>query len=182
MLVQHLIQQFADVNLFCVFIQGIIHFFRAHAAVLFVVQARNRSNELANIVLFQVLVYTVVIGNVPQLRITFATTAKVVIHTMQHFVSKQELNFFWAQHFDEASVVIEIAAICGCSGAPFVSIDQLETGGQVAKETGTEQETHTSSDQLLANFAVYFGISSTQQVFELVGFFFVGSGCSHVGP
>jgi hypothetical protein len=58
---------------------------------------------------------------------------------MQDLMSKQEFNFSGTQHLDEAAIVIKVTSVCGSSWAPFVSIYQLQSSGQVAKETGLEQ-------------------------------------------
>jgi hypothetical protein len=62
---------------------------------------------------------------------------------MQHFMSKQKLNFFGTQHLNEASVVVKITSVCCGSSTPLISIDQFQTCCKVAKETGFQQQTHT---------------------------------------
>jgi hypothetical protein len=69
-------------------------------------------------------------------------------------MTKQEFDFFGFEHVDETTVVIKISTVCGGSATPFVGIGQLQSSGQIAKETGTEQQAHTSRDQLFAHFSV----------------------------
>ena len=71
---------------------------------------------------FQVCVDTIVIGDVEQLRVSIASTSKVIVNTMQNFMSKQELNFFGFEHFNKTGIVVEIATVCCGSRTPFVGV------------------------------------------------------------
>jgi hypothetical protein len=83
----------------------------------------------------------------------------VIIDTVQDFVPEQELNLLGPQHLDKAAIVIEAPSVSGSSGTPLVGIDHLETSSKIAKEAGAQQHANSSSDQHLANFAIYLGVS-----------------------
>ena len=116
---------------------------------------------------FQITVDAIIVGNVPQLRITLTTTPEVIIYAMQYFVSKQEFNLFGLEHFDEARVVVKISTICCGSGTPSIGIDQFQSSGHVTKEASTKQHAHTGSDQHFANFAINLGISGANEIGKL---------------
>ena len=46
----------------------------------------------------------------------------------------KEFNFLDLQEHNEATVVIEVQPVSGSSPAPFVSVNQLETGCEIAEE------------------------------------------------
>jgi hypothetical protein len=127
-------------------------------------------------VFLKVGIYAKVIGNIPQLRIPITTPPKVIIDAVQDFVPKQELNLLGPQHLDKAAIVIEAPSVSGSSGAPLVGINHLETSSKVAKEAGAQQHANSSSNQHLANFAIYLGISWPYQGRKFLGIFFGSSG------
>ena len=71
---------------------------------------------------FQVCVDSKVVGHVKQHVITVASASKVIIHTMQDLMTKQEFNFFGFEQVDETTVIVKITPVCGRSATPFVSV------------------------------------------------------------
>ena len=57
------------------------------------------------------------------LKVTITAPAKVVIHTMQHLVPKQEFNLFGFEQLDKTSIVVKMSAVGGSGTTPFIGIN-----------------------------------------------------------
>ena len=127
----------------------------------------------------QVCIDSIIIGDVEQLGITFATAAKVIITAMEHFVPKQELHFLGLEHIDETAVVVKIPAVSSGSATPFVGIGQFETSSQVAKERLLDQQAHAAGNEFFTDLDIQGPICRTQEISELLFFIFC-SCCGHI--
>ena len=80
----------------------------------------------------------VILIKIEQPGIAIPTPAKVVIHAVQDFMTKQKFNLAWTQHLDETAVVVEVSAVGGRCGEPLVGVNQPHSGGQIAKKRSSK--------------------------------------------
>ena len=182
--VNQLVNKLIHVEFLDILHEVIIDFLRGLAVILLFVQARDRSDELTYFVTFQVSVNSIVVCNVPDLRITTASTVDVFVYHVKNLVTKKELNLFSFEFHNETAIVIEIATI-GCrSAAPFIGVNQLHPSCKVAEKRMTQQKTDTCSHQALTCLNVNFRVHRTNKIIEFIVTLFLRfrliNNCTHV--